>query len=77
MATSFPKPVIFLGYVVTEPHAPRREFPLLNPLPLDVTPSAAAPYEIITEDGRVFDIDKDDTDRWWAILSIRFEVTGA
>jgi hypothetical protein len=64
MAASFPKPVIFLGYVVTEPHAPRREYPLNPGPPLDVTPLAAAPYEIITEDGKVFDIDKDDTDRW-------------
>ena len=34
------------------------------PVPLNVTPPAAAPYEIITEDGKVFDIDRDDTDRW-------------
>ena len=64
MATSFPKPVIFLGYVVTEPHAPRRECSLSNPVLLAVIPSPAAPYEIITKDGKVFDIDKDDTDRW-------------
>jgi hypothetical protein len=24
MAASYPRPVIFLGYVVTKPHAPRR-----------------------------------------------------
>ena len=64
MAISFPKPVIFLGYVVTEPHAPRRECPFSIPTPLDVMPSVAAPYEIVIEDGKVFDIDKDDTDRW-------------
>lgn len=64
MAASFPKPVIYLGYVVTEPHAPRRECNLSILVSLDVTHTAAAPYEIITEDGKVFDIDKDDTDRW-------------
>lgn len=63
MAASVPKPVIYLGYVVTAPHAPRREFPLTS-APLDVTPYAAAPYEIITKDGKVFDIDENDTDRW-------------
>jgi hypothetical protein len=31
---------------------------------IDITPPSAAPYEIIIEDGRVFDIDKDDLDRW-------------
>lgn len=30
----------------------------------DLTPLVAAPYKIIAEDGKVFDIDKDDTDRW-------------
>jgi len=54
MAASFPKPVIFLGYVVTDPHAPR-----------------PAPYEIITEDGKVFDIDKYDTDRWCEYIFFR------
>lgn len=34
------------------------------PAPPDVTFLVAAPYEIITKDGKVFDIDKDDTDRW-------------
>jgi len=63
MAASFPKPVIFLGYVVTEPHASRREFPLVSSPP-PLTPLTAAPYEIITKDGKVFDIDKDDRDRW-------------
>jgi len=28
MAASLPKPIIYLGYVVTKPHALRREFPL-------------------------------------------------
>lgn len=37
--------------------------PLLHPF-LDVTLSLAAPYEIITEDGKVFDIEKYDLDRW-------------
>ncbi|KAF9790260.1 Frag1/DRAM/Sfk1 family-domain-containing protein [Thelephora terrestris] len=54
MAASFPKPVIYLGYVVTDPHAPR-----------------PAPYKIITEDGKVFDIDMDDTDRWCEYIFFR------
>lgn len=29
MAASYPRPVVFLGYVVSEPHALRRTFPLL------------------------------------------------
>lgn len=37
---------------------------LMISVPLNITPPAAAPYEIITRDGKVFDIDKDDTDRW-------------
>jgi len=37
---------------------------LLISVPLNIMPSTAAPYEIITRDGKVFDIDKDDTDRW-------------
>jgi hypothetical protein len=63
MAASFPKPVIYLGYVVTDPHAPRREYSS-HLRSLNFTLSSAAPYEIITEDGKVFDIDKDDMDRW-------------
>lgn len=54
MAASFPKPVIYLGYVVTDPHVPR-----------------PAPYKIIIEDGKVFDIDKDDTDRWCQYIFFR------
>ncbi|KAJ7650428.1 Frag1/DRAM/Sfk1 family-domain-containing protein [Roridomyces roridus] len=42
MAAPYPRPVLFLGYVVTKPHAPR-----------------PAPYEILVNDGKVFDIDKD------------------
>jgi len=54
MAATFPKPVIFLGYVVTKPHAPR-----------------PAPYEILIDGGRMFDIDKDDTDRWCEYIFFR------
>lgn len=66
MAASYPKPVIFLGYVVTTPRAKRREL-------LDITKSCsvqkpdtslANPYEIMVTDGRVHDIDADDLDRW-------------
>lgn len=66
MAASYPKPVIFLGYVVTTPRAKRREL-------LDITKSRsvqktdtslANPYEIMVTDGRVHDIDADDLDRW-------------
>ncbi|KAJ6494715.1 Frag1/DRAM/Sfk1 family-domain-containing protein [Mycena vitilis] len=48
MAASHPRPVLFLGYVVTKPHA-------LRP----------APYEILVNDGQVFDIDQEDWDRWF------------
>ncbi|CAE6456415.1 unnamed protein product [Rhizoctonia solani] len=48
MNATFPEPTIFLGYVVTKPHAPR-----------------PAPYFFLTEDGRMFDIDQMDWDRWY------------
>ncbi|KAJ7931407.1 Frag1/DRAM/Sfk1 family-domain-containing protein [Mycena leptocephala] len=54
MAASYPRPVIFLGYVVTKPHAPR-----------------PSPYEILVNDGRVFDIDQDDWDRWCEYILFR------
>ncbi|KAK7033044.1 protein cwh43 [Favolaschia claudopus] len=54
MAASYPQPVLFLGYVVSKPHAPR-----------------PAPYEILVQDGRVFDIDKDDLDRWCEYILYR------
>ncbi|PPQ98754.1 White hypersensitive protein [Panaeolus cyanescens] len=41
------RPVIFLGYLVTKPHAKRPN-----------------PYAIISEEGRVHDIDEDDMSRW-------------
>ena len=47
MSESYPEPVIFLGYVVTKPFAPR-----------------PAPYDFMTSDGRVHDIDGEDYDRW-------------
>ncbi|KAJ7475684.1 Frag1/DRAM/Sfk1 family-domain-containing protein [Mycena latifolia] len=54
MAASYPRPVLFLGYVVTKPHAPR-----------------PAPYEILVTEGQVFDIDKDDLDRWCEYILYR------
>ncbi|KAF7773286.1 hypothetical protein Agabi119p4_5453 [Agaricus bisporus var. burnettii] len=54
MAASYPKPVIFLGYVVTKPHASRPN-----------------PYEIMVADGRVHDIDQEDTDRWCEYIFYR------
>ncbi|KAJ7674200.1 Frag1/DRAM/Sfk1 family-domain-containing protein [Mycena rosella] len=54
MAASYPRPVLFLGYVVTKPHSSR-----------------PAPYEILVTDGRVFDIDKDDLDRWCEYILYR------
>ncbi|KAJ7773105.1 Frag1/DRAM/Sfk1 family-domain-containing protein [Mycena metata] len=54
MAASYPRPVLFLGYVVTKPHAPR-----------------PAPYEILVTDGKVFDIDQEDWDRWCEYIFYR------
>ncbi|PIL29869.1 hypothetical protein GSI_08076 [Ganoderma sinense ZZ0214-1] len=54
MSESYPNPVIFLGYVVTDPHARR-----------------PAPYQIMVEDGKVFDIDDDDADRWCEYIFYR------
>ncbi|KAJ6544817.1 Frag1/DRAM/Sfk1 family-domain-containing protein [Mycena vulgaris] len=54
MAASHPRPVLFLGYVVSKPNAPR-----------------PAPYEILVTDGRVFDIDEDDSDRWCEYIFYR------
>jgi len=72
MSATYPDPLIFLGYVVTDPHAKRREY--LHPPTTVTTKSSlfvvtnvccpAAPYEIIVTDGCVHDIDKDDMDRW-------------
>ncbi|KIP11062.1 hypothetical protein PHLGIDRAFT_21941 [Phlebiopsis gigantea 11061_1 CR5-6] len=54
MSSVYPEPVIFLGYVVTKPHAAR-----------------PAPYDIMVNDGRVHDIDKDDWDRWCEYIFYR------
>ncbi|KAF8622551.1 hypothetical protein AX15_006904 [Amanita polypyramis BW_CC] len=54
MSAAYPMPVVFLGYVVTVPHAER-----------------PAPYRYMVEDGRVHDIDKDDTDRWCEYIFYR------
>lgn len=65
MAKSYPQPVIFLGYVVTKPHASRRkscyDWACIERLNVAFI---AAPYEIMVADGRVKDIDKEDLDRW-------------
>jgi hypothetical protein len=70
MAASYPQPVIFLGYVVTKPLAKRRR---LNSLysELRLTASPAAPYEIMTVDGKVHDIDQSDWDRWCEYILYR------
>ena len=74
MSASYPDPLIFLGYVVTDPHAARRKLLLFAsdaheqaepPLP------TAAPYDIMVRDGRVHDIDKDDLDRWCEYIFYR------
>ncbi|CCM06427.1 uncharacterized protein FIBRA_08688 [Fibroporia radiculosa] len=54
MSKSYPRPVIFLGYVVTKPQA-------LRP----------SPYEIMVSDGRVHDIDEQDSDRWCEYIFYR------
>ncbi|KAI0663719.1 Frag1/DRAM/Sfk1 family-domain-containing protein [Cubamyces menziesii] len=54
MSESYPDPVIFLGYVVTKPFAPR-----------------PAPYDFMTSDGRVHDIDGEDYDRWCEYIFYR------
>jgi hypothetical protein len=64
MSAAYPKPVIFLGYVVTLPHAERRTV-LICVLLFNANISLAAPYKYMVEDGRVHDIDKDETDRWY------------
>ncbi|KIJ14203.1 hypothetical protein PAXINDRAFT_163399 [Paxillus involutus ATCC 200175] len=54
MAASYPRPVVFLGYVVTKPLAPR-----------------PAPYDILVNDGLVYDIDPHDLDRWCEYILYR------
>ncbi|KAK0235644.1 Frag1/DRAM/Sfk1 family-domain-containing protein [Armillaria nabsnona] len=54
MASSYPRPVIFLGYVVTKPGASRPN-----------------PYEILTVDGQMHDIDDEDSDRWCEYILYR------
>ncbi|KAK0193555.1 Frag1/DRAM/Sfk1 family-domain-containing protein [Armillaria mellea] len=54
MASSYPRPVIFLGYVVTKPGASRPN-----------------PYEILTADGQMHDIDDEDDDRWCEYILYR------
>ena len=67
MNSTYPNPVIFLGYVVTKPHASRRKpFPPIRTLMLNL--KTAAPYQILIEDGRVHDIDLLDYDRWYVLL---------
>ncbi|KAG6370470.1 hypothetical protein JVT61DRAFT_12093 [Boletus reticuloceps] len=54
MAASYPRPVVFLGYVVTKPLASR-----------------PAPYDILVNDGLVYDIDPNDWDRWCEYILYR------
>ncbi|KAI0329269.1 hypothetical protein GY45DRAFT_1253146 [Cubamyces sp. BRFM 1775] len=54
MSESYPEPVIFLGYVVTKPFAPRPD-----------------PYDFMTSDGKVHDIDGEDYDRWCEYIFYR------
>jgi len=67
MAASYPRPVVFLGYVVTKPKASRRKQSLFLLYDEKIThqrPATAAPYQILVEDGQMHDIDQDDDDRW-------------
>ncbi|EIW84131.1 hypothetical protein CONPUDRAFT_119753 [Coniophora puteana RWD-64-598 SS2] len=54
MAEAYPQPTIFLGYVVTKPHAKKPN-----------------PYEILVEDGLMYDIDAEDWDRWCEYILYR------
>lgn len=72
MAASHPRPVVFLGYVVTKPHAERRT--LVIPLEfssLIFLVHLAAPYKFLVEDGQVHDIDEEDEDRWCEYIFYR------
>ena len=65
MSSVYPEPLIYLGYVVTKPHAERRTSYSDSSAIFTLTESSeAAPYDIMVNDGRVLDIDKDDWDRW-------------
>ncbi|RDB31055.1 Protein cwh43 [Hypsizygus marmoreus] len=54
MAASYPKPLVFLGYVVTKPGAEK-----------------PAPYKFLVEDGRMYDIEEEDQDRWCEYILYR------
>ncbi|KAI9567300.1 Frag1/DRAM/Sfk1 family-domain-containing protein [Boletus coccyginus] len=54
MAASYPRPVVFLGYVVSKPLTPR-----------------PAPYDILVNDGLLYDIDPEDLDRWCEYILYR------
>lgn len=69
-----PRPVIFLGYVVTKPHQPRRRVTFLSHAELCIDPALhpiAHPYQIMVEDGNVFDIEKEDKGRWCEYIFYR------
>ncbi|KAL1742720.1 Frag1/DRAM/Sfk1 family-domain-containing protein [Schizophyllum fasciatum] len=54
MAEAYPMPTIFLGYVVTRPHAQKPN-----------------PYRYLVEDGKMYDIDEEDKDRWCEYILYR------
>lgn len=64
MAAAYPHPTLFLGYVVTFPHASRRMFFRSLVAASSLRLIIANPYEIMVRDGKVHDIDEEDLDRW-------------
>lgn len=64
MAAAYPNPTLFLGYVVTFPHASRRMMFRLLVAASSLKSVLANPYEIMVRDGKVHDIDEEDLDRW-------------
>jgi hypothetical protein len=67
MARAYPHPTIFLGYVVTKPHAEQRKNSSVCQTIGLKTSFPAAPYDILVTDGKMHDADHEDWDRWSAI----------